>query len=264
MRPDYLEGGQGPLLVLAHSSVSGARQWRRLMDGLTATFHVKAANLYGYGATPPWSPTRAQTLEDQAKLLEALVPDDTGTVDLVGHSFGGSVAMKAASRLGPRVGKLVLFEPNPFFLLRDNGRDAAFEEIMALREFMFDCVCRNAWALAAERFGDYWGGEGTWAATSPERRLAFIAALKAVPHEWEAVLGETTAIDRWAKLLPRHTLVIYDPATRRPIREIVEVLKESTPWQFEMLPEGGHMAPLSRPDLVNPIIARFLASNRSG
>ncbi|HZZ26268.1 MAG TPA: hypothetical protein VFE60_28595 [Roseiarcus sp.] len=32
---DYLEAGSfGPVVVLVHSSVSGARQWRRLMDDL--------------------------------------------------------------------------------------------------------------------------------------------------------------------------------------------------------------------------------------
>ena len=33
---DFLEAGAGPLVVLLHSSVSGARQWRRLIDDLKA------------------------------------------------------------------------------------------------------------------------------------------------------------------------------------------------------------------------------------
>jgi hypothetical protein len=31
---DFVETGQGPLVVLVHSSVAGARQWRRLMTDL--------------------------------------------------------------------------------------------------------------------------------------------------------------------------------------------------------------------------------------
>jgi len=33
---DYLEAGYaGPVVILVHPSVSGARQWRRMMDDLT-------------------------------------------------------------------------------------------------------------------------------------------------------------------------------------------------------------------------------------
>jgi pimeloyl-ACP methyl ester carboxylesterase len=52
---DFLEAGSGPAVMLVHSSVSGARMWRRLMDDLKDDFHVRAVNLYGYGRTPPWS-----------------------------------------------------------------------------------------------------------------------------------------------------------------------------------------------------------------
>jgi pimeloyl-ACP methyl ester carboxylesterase len=53
---------------------------------------------------------------------------------LVGHSFGGAVAMKAALRLGPDLAGLVLLDPNPFYLLAMYGRDAAYAEAAALRD----------------------------------------------------------------------------------------------------------------------------------
>jgi pimeloyl-ACP methyl ester carboxylesterase len=52
--------------MLIHSSVSGARQWRRLMDDLKDRYRVRAVNLYGYGKTPPWPPETPQSLDDQA------------------------------------------------------------------------------------------------------------------------------------------------------------------------------------------------------
>src|SRR5215472_11923594 len=102
--------------MLVHSSVSGARQWRRLMDDLKDEFHVRAVNLYGYGRTPPWSIDAPQTLDDQARLVESALPTNADTVSLVGHCFGGSVAMKLAAKLARRVTKLVLLETNPFYL----------------------------------------------------------------------------------------------------------------------------------------------------
>jgi hypothetical protein len=58
---------------------------------------------------------------------------------------------------------------------------------------------------------------------------------------------------------PAPTLVMHDPSTRRPIRELVELFAEARPgWTFHALAEGGHMAPLVRPELVNPVVAAFL------
>ena len=47
--------------------------------------------------------------------------------------------------------------------------------------------------------------------------------------------------------------------TVRPTREIVELLREACPaWRFEQTTGGGHMAPLTRPDLINPVVSAFL------
>ena len=105
---DFLEAGSGPVVMLVHSSVSGARMWRRLMDDLKDDFHVRAVNLYGYGRTPPWSSNAPQSLDDQARLVETALPSNADTVCLVGHSFGGSVAMGYAARAGREVPALTM------------------------------------------------------------------------------------------------------------------------------------------------------------
>ena len=46
IKVDYLEAGSsGPVVVLVHSSVSGARQWRRLMDDLKGEFPCPCGEL---------------------------------------------------------------------------------------------------------------------------------------------------------------------------------------------------------------------------
>jgi pimeloyl-ACP methyl ester carboxylesterase len=159
MKVDFLEAGSsGPVVMLVHSSVSGARQWRRLMNDLKDRFRVRAVNLFGYGKTPPWPAETLQSLDDQARLVEAALPADADEIYLVGHSFGGSVAMKAAARLAARVTKLVLLETNPFYLLWLSGRRDAFAEAMDLRNCIKKFGALGEWATAAEKFADYWGG----------------------------------------------------------------------------------------------------------
>jgi pimeloyl-ACP methyl ester carboxylesterase len=258
---DFLEAGSSSrVVILVHSSVSGARQWRRLMDDLKGEFRVRAVNLFGYGKTPPWPAEAVQSLAAQASLIEAAVPDDADQVYLVGHSFGASVAMKAAARLGRRIAKLVLLETNPFYLLAQAGRVDAFAEAMALRDCVKQFGAAGAWMTAAERFADYWGGAGTWQEMPPERRVAFADAMKPNFFEWDAVMDETTPVGEWSDLLPRHTLAIYDPETVLPVREIAAILRRSCKrWMYIQVPGAGHMAPLTRPDLINPLVADFLS-----
>ena len=108
--------------------------------------------------------------DDQARLVEAALPPDADEIYLVGHSFGGSVAMKVAARLTGRVAKLVLLETNPFYLLAQAGRMDAFAEAMELRNYIKKFGALGEWATAAEKFADYWNGAGTWRDMSFDRR----------------------------------------------------------------------------------------------
>jgi len=132
------------------------------MDDLKDDFHVRAVNLYGYGNTPRWPSDTPQSLDDQARLVEIALPTNADTICLVGHSFGGSVAMKLAARLSGRATKLVLLETNPFYLLEQSGRADAFAEAMDLRNCVKKFGSLGEWATAAEQFADYWGGAGSW------------------------------------------------------------------------------------------------------
>ena len=259
-KADFLEAGlSGPAVMLIHSSVSGARQWRRLMDDLKDRFRVRAVNLFGYGQTLPWPGDATQSLGDQAKLVEGVLPANADEVCLVGHSFGGSVAMKLAARLGARVSRLVLLETNPFYLLAQAGRVDAFAEAMDMRNCVKTCGARGEWLVAAERFADYWGGAGSWQNMSFERREAFAQALKPNFFEWDSVMNETTPAEQWAALLPHSTLLVCDRKTVLPIREIDSILRQfCPPWSHKEVLDGGHMAPLTRPDVINPIVRSFL------
>lgn len=177
---------------------------------------------------------------------------------LVGHSFGGSVALKAAALLGPRVGRLILLEPNPFHLLRQNGRTRAFLEARGLRDHVKCFGALGDWPKVAERFAEYWLGDGSWHTMPEKRRAAFAESLLPNFHEWDAVMDEETTIEEW-KALGAKTLVVSAKATPRPMREIVDIFARACPhWAYRSIAEGGHMAPLTRPDLINPIVRQFL------
>ena len=105
---DYLEQGSGDAVLLLHSSVAGNKQWRKLIDELSPHFKVIAPNLIGYGSTPHWTKKRLQTLNDQVGLLD-VVFQRYEKLSIVGHSFGGSVAMMAAKNYPKKVKDLICY-----------------------------------------------------------------------------------------------------------------------------------------------------------
>ena len=257
---DYMQVGTGKPVILIHSSVSGNQQWRSLAESLKDRYQVIAVNLFGYGDTTPWPKNAMQTLADHADLVLALCSISGDQVFLVGHSFGGSVALKAALRLGQKLAGLILLEPNPFYLLSQHKRHIAFEEAKALRDHVKKYGAAGDWHKVAERFADYWIREGAWENMPAKRRNAFLGAMPPNFYEWDAVMNETTTIDTWASLKAK-TLFEYAAETKRPIREIIELFMVACPhWTFKEIPEGGHMAPLFHPHLVNPIVRDFLDS----
>jgi pimeloyl-ACP methyl ester carboxylesterase len=258
LRIEHSDEGHGPPVVLIHSSVSGNRQWRSLTDALTDRYRVLAVNLYGYGETTQWPGEAPQSLYAQAQLILAVCEEAGAPVHLVGHSFGATVALKAATLLDFRVGRMVLLEPNPMYLLKQAGRMPAFLEARELRDHVKCFGALGDWRSVAERFADYWIGDGAWNAMPEKRRAAFVESLPPNFHEWDAAMDEETTVEQF-QALACPTLVVSDPSTRRPIREIVDILGQACPqWSFRLIAEGGHMAPLTHPELVNPIVRAFL------
>ncbi len=256
--PEAIRAGQGPPVLLIHSSVAGARQWRALIAALQDRYQLIAPNLFGYGATPPWTGPAAQTLADQAQLLAPLLPAETPCT-LIGHSFGGSVAMKLAELYPTRIRRLILIEPNPFHLLAQAGRDAVLDPIRTLRNACKAAGDSGDWPAAARIFADYWTGPGSWDAMPPDRQAKFAEALEPNFHEWDAVMSEATPLATWAKALPRATTVISAEDTTDAILEIEALLRAACPhWRFETLPRGGHMAALTQPEMMLPLIESAL------
>lgn len=258
LRIDLVEAGTGPPVVLAHSSVSGNRQWRKLIERLSPHHRVLAPNLLGYGQTSAWTGPHAQTLDDAAAVLLAVCERVDGPIALVGHSWGGAAALWAARSLGPRVRELVLYEPMLIGLLLGQQRHEAWAEAAAMHADVRRHAGAGDWTALARRFTDYFNGEGAWDATPADRQAVVAAALPPNVHEWEA--GAAAIDTRSLASIEARTLLLCGDRTRLVLRETAQVLRDAFPhWAFELLPGCGHMAPLSQAEQVNDRIEAFLA-----
>jgi pimeloyl-ACP methyl ester carboxylesterase len=82
-----------------------------------AGFDAIAVDLPGFGATPP--PDQPWGLSDYAEAVRPVVTEMAQPVVILGHSFGGSVAVRLASELGPGVVRALVLTGSP--LVRTKG-----------------------------------------------------------------------------------------------------------------------------------------------
>src|SRR4029079_6651118 len=103
----YLDSGHGPAVLFIHGLTGSHRSWAHLVDAMNMDHRVLAPDLFGHGASAkPMGDyslgAHAATLRD---LLDLLGVD---RVTLVGHSFGGGIAMQFCYLFPQRVERLVL------------------------------------------------------------------------------------------------------------------------------------------------------------
>ena len=251
----FREAGSGPAVLCLHCSASSSGQWRALMEQLADRHHVIAPDLYGCGKSPAWPEERPLWIDDQIALLASAFERAGERFHLVGHSYGGAIALKAALRLRARLKSLVLYEPVLFsVLLSDAPQSAAAREIVAVRD---DVVSGDSKA-AAERFIDYWMGRGTWAATPEARRITLVDAVTAQKPEWHSAFNEPTPLQAYSALdVP--TLLMTGTASTAAARGVARLLAGVLPRvRVEEIAGVGHMAPVTHPGEINARIERFL------
>lgn len=257
--PFFREAGCGPGVVCAHSNASSSAQWRDLLDLLAPDFRVLAADSYGAGRSPEWPSDRVIGLGDEVALLEPVLARAGAPLALVGHSYGGAVALVAALANPGRVGALAVYEPTLFSLVDadsppPNAADG-IRDVVAAAGADLDAGNRDG---AARRFIDYWMGTGAWDRTPAQRQPAIAAATTKMRRWAHALFSEATPLTAFRTL---DVPVLYMVGRRSPVsardvgRLLVPVLPRVEVREFEEL---GHMGPITHPQVVNRAIQEFL------
>jgi pimeloyl-ACP methyl ester carboxylesterase len=108
----YQQVGSGPDVVLLHGVSGNVAIWPliNLMPALAADFRVTAYDLrgHGYSDTPPTGYTSADMAGDLLRIQMAL---GQGPMYVLGHSFGGVIALHAAVLYPDAIAGLILSDP---------------------------------------------------------------------------------------------------------------------------------------------------------
>jgi pimeloyl-ACP methyl ester carboxylesterase len=257
--PGYLVTGNGAPVVLLHASLGSKSQWTRLAQRLASRYRVIALDLCGYGDNALAAATRAPFMLDEevrfiVERLDRLV-DAHARIHVVGHSYGGLVALRFAQRSRGRVASLSLYEPVVFRMLDPD--DAGLANVRAAAQCVSSLVAAGRRRDAAQVFVDFWSGEGSYASLPLPAQASLARRVDKLPLDFRAASRwPTTPAELRSIIAPALLLV----GNRSPVfmRRIHERLAATLTHRSVASFDCGHMGPVSDPGHVNARIEAFV------
>jgi pimeloyl-ACP methyl ester carboxylesterase len=242
----------GAPVLLVHSGGFTSRQWRKLAERLAPTHEVLAPDLLGYATSGPW-PDGAPFHYEQDVAHLARVLGDRAPAHVVGHSYGGFLALTLALAHPARVRSLALYEPVAFGILdEDSPEDAAARADLARLDMTWS---GDRWLAG---FVEWWQGPGAWQAMGEETRAAFRAVGWKVHQEVATLVTDPTDRAGYATIAVPTRLLVGERtplAERRMIAKLAAAIPRAT---LRVFPGLGHMGPITHAALVNDAIAAFV------
>jgi len=250
----------GETVVFLHSSGATPRQWHALAGRVPRLrMRVALPALVGHDGEPHWPEGAVPSLAGEVERLCARLPHDGSGVHLVGHSYGGAVAIKAALSGRLDVRSVTVYEPSLFAMLyRPELHYPADESpIVAGREITRLFAAGEAEA-SARLYVDYWSARGEFDRMPGERRARIVERMPAVVGCFTALFGDREQPANLNRLgMP--CLVMAGARSPRPSRDLCEIVAGSMPYaRLHHFAALNHMGPLTDPEAVNAVIEEFL------
>ena len=240
--------GDGFPLALVHGAMGTIDScFARLLPALAATRKVIAVELQGHGHTADVDRPLSyrQLAADATALLEALGIE---TVDLVGYSLGGAVAMQLAMQ-HPGMARRVVFAGGTSY-----RRDGLYPEMLAETEAAADDLTGSVWHQAYVRVAPDPGRWPDLVAKNGELDRTFAGwadeDMQAMTTPMLLIIGDSDIVR------PEHTMKMFRLLGGGVVGDLVELPAA----QFAILPGTSHIGLLDRVDWLQSMILEFLGS----
>ena len=245
--------GARPALAI-HCMLGSSEIWGPVLEPLGEQITATTFDLPGHGKSGPWAedptPGSYQTL---ATRIAAGFIDRP--VDLIGHSFGASVALRIAVGAPHAIRSLTLIEPVLFAALRGTPVFEAWSE----RQGHLDAlIAQGRLEDAARSFMKEWGAGIPWDMLPEKQRARFTAQMPIVENVSQANFTDPGAIARLEGIegIDAPTLLIHGARSPDICPAVCEAIAARLPdVGLASVPDAGHMLPLTHAKQVSELIA---------
>jgi pimeloyl-ACP methyl ester carboxylesterase len=252
----YWRYGKGPPLVLVHGAAADHSRWNQVLPALEERFTVYAIDRRGRGGS---GDADDYALEREVEDVAAVVASLGEPVNLLGHSYGGLLALEAAL-LTPNVQKLVLYDPG----IEVAGAEIYPHEVIERMESrlevgdpagVVEITMREVAGLPPETV-EYMRTLPVWQAR--------VDAAHTIPRELRAVKSYRLDPQRFEDL-GTPTLLLSGGDSPAALRKAAEAVDEVLSDSYHVVMEGqGHSAMDTGTDLFTAEVLNFLEAPRVG
>lgn len=253
---DCVDSGSGPAVLFLPGSYSTTAAWRQVQRHLGPGYRLVTTSLGGYGGTTDTRTLRDCGIEHEVRVVQELVRHIGQPVHLVGHSFGGTVALAAALSRSVDIASLSLFEANPLPLIREHGGGRLYGETLRMSQ-AFEAAVNAGEQDAPARIIDFWGGPGVFAAM-PDAVKAYCRETAAVNVlDWRTVTSDVAASD--CAVLDIPVLLVRGGEANPAMVAITDTLRDCLPDVRCFAVEGaGHFLITSHAPRCAELLSAFL------
>jgi pimeloyl-ACP methyl ester carboxylesterase len=256
-RPHAVRLGAGPRpALLLHCSLAHSGAWVPLMARLGDRWTATAIDHPGHGKSPDWDGS-ADLNECATRMARPFLGEVPA--DVVGHSFGGSVALRLALEQPARVRRLVLIEPVLFAAARLDRAPVYADQ--AAHMAAVDALVRTDPAEALRRFLDRWGATVPVAELPAHQRRYMEARIGLIPAATPALHDDVHGL--LAPGVPERLgmpVLLLEGGQSPPVIAAIgdHLARRIGRLRRVVVPGAGHMLPITHPDAVALAIAAFL------
>jgi pimeloyl-ACP methyl ester carboxylesterase len=217
-------------------------------------FRCVTTSLLGYGGTSERRTAGDASIVHEAEMLEAVIRKVGGKPHVVGHSFGGGIALIVAMRKRVSLASLTIIEAPAVEILQATGEHDHYR--------MFRDMTRDYFAAfeRGDRYSiaimiDFFGGEGTFASWPPRLRDYAVETTPVNILDWASAYGfPITPAALAAVDVP--TVVICGDESHPAVRRAGELLAECIPGASLATVEGAaHFMIATRAATVARLVA---------
>ncbi len=246
----YRVRGQGPYLLLIHGLGSSGADWEFQARALEGRFRIIIPDLPGSGDSVPLGKDQS-TIAGFAQTLWALLDHlKASSVNIIGFSLGGAVALEMALGQPARVLRLGLI--NSLCSYRIDSLRKWLEARVPPMLVRLIGMRRMAWLVATRLFPN------PWQRPLRERAAAVISAAQASSY-----LTMALALERWKSIdgyasLKSKTLVIAAEHDFTPVAE-KKAMAAALGAQFVVVRGSRHGTPFDSTEATNACLSAFLS-----
>ena len=246
--------GRGVTLFTLCSSGVDLRQWGALLRAIPDRPAV-GFNYLGYPPSDLWRGQGAPDISIDAEAAERLLLQEPDPVDLVGHSYGGFLALHLARKHPERVRRIVMHEATAWGCLWASPNQGIRDEFADLLVRLLGD--EEATGRFPERFVDYWNVPGAWAALPEERKAAWRVLAPKIQAEVDTLCYDKTRPEVYREVTHPVTMTVGRDTPAHQA-EVCRILVEMLPNVRRVDVPGGHMGVITHAAEVLPHLVAAL------